>query len=399
LENFDKWNTLKKKIQNEKKYIHFKTGEIYFINIGQNIGYEVYGKGNFFLRPVLIYKKLSRYSFLGIPLTSKKKEGSYFYNFSYKKDTISTAIFSQMRVFDAKRLAYHSGHIKKEDFENLEKKLKDFINITSQKGGGITYPQGKQRNVEDIIPQKRYKINPLQKDFIDFLIDIDYYFQNNSKTIHKARNELKIIPYNGMETVVKSFRIPNIIRRIIYTFFRDSKAKKSYEYSLKIGDFTPEPIGYIEFYKNSLLERSYFVAKKFEYDFTMAHIRDDQPNYKNEVLEAFAIFSYKLHQNNIWHSDYSAGNILVKKQNNSYSFKIVDINRMKFFKIKSYKGLENFNKLWFNEEDLTTIAKAYAKEANLDETKAIQEILYHDKKLKDFVLRKRAIRAFFKGKK
>jgi hypothetical protein len=99
--------------------------------------------------------------------------------------------------------------------------------------------------------KKHYSLNPSTKEFEDFLVNIDSFFNQNKTTIHKARNELKIIPYNGIETVVKSFKVPNIIRRIIYTFFKDSKAKKSYEYSLKIGDFTPEPIGYIEFYKNS----------------------------------------------------------------------------------------------------------------------------------------------------
>ena len=130
----------------------------------------------------------------------------------------------------------------------------------------------------------KYAINPKTEEFLEFLQETDKYFKTDSQTIHKARNELKIIPYNNIETVVKSFRVPNIIRRIIYTFFRDSKAKKSYEYSLKIGNFTPEPIGYIEFYKNSLLERSYFVAKKFEYDFT---IREPLLNnsFKNKITQ------------------------------------------------------------------------------------------------------------------
>jgi hypothetical protein len=114
-----------------------------------------------------------------------------------------------------------------------------------------------------------FQINPTTEEFYDFLLNINDYFTSSNKTIHKARNELKIISYNNIETVVKSFKTPNILRRIIYTFFKDSKAKKSYEYSLKIGNFTPQPIGYIEFYKNSLLERSYFVAKKFSYKFTI----------------------------------------------------------------------------------------------------------------------------------
>ena len=104
----------------------------------------------------------------------------------------------------------------------------------------------------------KYKINKkLTSNFSDFLFDIKNFFLQNTHTIHKARNELKIINYNGIDTVVKSFKTPNIINKIAYTYFRDSKAKRSYEYSLRIEQFTPQAIGYIEFYSTGLLEESY----------------------------------------------------------------------------------------------------------------------------------------------
>ena len=39
------------------------------MSIGKNIGYETLGKQELFLRPVLVYKKLSKSTFVGIPLT------------------------------------------------------------------------------------------------------------------------------------------------------------------------------------------------------------------------------------------------------------------------------------------------------------------------------------------
>ena len=65
-----------------------------------------------------------------------------------------------------------------------------------------------------------------------------------------------------MQVVAKSFKKPNFFNRIVYSFFRDSKAKKSYMYAKKIGHFTPKPIGYIEFYENKLLSESFFVSEK-----------------------------------------------------------------------------------------------------------------------------------------
>jgi len=232
----------------------------------------------------------------------------------------------------------------------------------------------------------KYKLNPhYQKKFENFLTDIQSYFLKESDTIHKARNELKIIPYAGISTVVKSFKIPHLLNKIVYTFFRDSKAKKSYDYSLKIGNFTPNPIGYIEFFKNGLLDTSYFVSEEFAYDFTIREplLDADFPD-KESVFKTFAQFTYALHEEGILHKDYSPGNILIKKEQDGYTFKIVDINRMEFRPLTDDERLENFNKLWAKDEDLTIIIKEYAKIANLDETSSIKKALHYSQKLKNF---------------
>ena len=135
---FDKWNRLKQNLNTKNKPITFYQGNIYFMSIGKNIGYEVYGKGELFLRPVLVYKKLSKSTFLGIPLTSQEKTGSYFFSFSYKKDKISTAMLHQMRVFDINRSEYLSGKINKNTYKNLEKRVQEFLKVTfSQKKEGM----------------------------------------------------------------------------------------------------------------------------------------------------------------------------------------------------------------------------------------------------------------------
>ncbi len=115
----------------------------------------------------------------------------------------------------------------------------------------------------------KFILNEEFKKFEYFLCNIKQFFKENSNTIHKARNELKVIEHENQKLVVKYFKIPYFINKIVYTFFKKSKAQKSYEYALKIKDFTPKPIGYIEFYKFGLLDESYFVSEKFDYDFTI----------------------------------------------------------------------------------------------------------------------------------
>ncbi len=234
----------------------------------------------------------------------------------------------------------------------------------------------------------KYRLNPpFENIFKDFLLHIQKYFQKKSISIHKARNELKIIPFNNIQTVVKAFSIPNILNKIAYTFFKDSKAKKSFDYSLKLGDFTPVPIGYIEFFKNGLLDKSYFISEKFTYDFTIREplLEKDFPD-RESIFKAFAKFTLTLHNAGVFHKDYSPGNILIKKEDNNYTFKIVDVNRMRFFTLSCDERAKNFSKLWASKEALTTIATEYSKEYGLCEDFTQKALHYslQNKKIKNF---------------
>lgn len=239
----------------------------------------------------------------------------------------------------------------------------------------------------------KYKINSNFNNFEKFTVNIKGYFEKIQKNIHKARNELKIISYNEIDTVVKSFKIPNSINKIVYTFFRDSKAKKSYEYSLKIGDFTPKPISYIEFYTNGLLGESYFISEKFNYDFTIREpLLDREFEDKEAILKAFARFTYDLHENKIFHQDYSPGNILVKKVSSGYTFKIVDINRMKFISMDTNQRLKNFAKLWMKDEDLVIVAKEYSTHIDMNQKECIDIALKFSQAHKDKINMKKRIK-------
>ena len=246
----------------------------------------------------------------------------------------------------------------------------------------------------------KIEINPDYPNFKSILQNIQSLFSHNGETIHKARNELKVIELDGIICVIKAFKVPNVINQFAYAYIRKSKAYKSFHNAVRLKELdvtTPEPIGYIEFYKSGLLQESFFISKHYPYELTMANVRDDDLEDKTTILKAFTAFTYDLHKKGVWHVDYSGGNILINRNEADYEFSLVDINRMEFRIISGYAGLENFNKMWFDEESLTIIAKEYAELAGLDETHAIKEILKHDKKLKAHVLRRRKIKAFFKG--
>lgn len=152
MNKFDEWNIQKIDIHENKSRLHFRQGEIWFISIGQNIGYEVYGKGEKFLRPVLVFRKINKNTFLAIPLTSKIKEDRFHCQVNFK-DKINSAILTQIKTIDTKRLFYKIGNLNKEEFDNVENAFVDFYKLTSQKRGGYTH-KSEQRINEQIISEE-----------------------------------------------------------------------------------------------------------------------------------------------------------------------------------------------------------------------------------------------------
>ncbi len=97
------------------------------------------------------------------------------------------------------------------------------------------------------------------------------------------------------------------------------RQKKSYNNAVKLrslGLNTPEPVGYIEFYRGFFyLKRVFFIAKKFNYDFTIREpLRNKELENRETIIKEFVEFTYTLHKNSVYHKDFSAGNTLVSKK-------------------------------------------------------------------------------------
>jgi mRNA interferase MazF len=105
-------------IGNRRQPPTFKEGEIWWCSIGVNIGREIFGKGKKFARPVIIFKKFGKESFLGIPLTTQIKEGSWYVPIIHN-GKVQHAILSQIRVFNAKRLIKKSATVESRSFKDL----------------------------------------------------------------------------------------------------------------------------------------------------------------------------------------------------------------------------------------------------------------------------------------
>jgi len=130
MKEFDKWNEVKKEIEKDSVSFGYKNRDIFYIKMGQNVGFEQNEKGDSFVRPVVILKEFNQNMFFGIPLSSQIKEGRFYYAFSFMKGSslsANIALLSQMRLFSSKRLLNKIGVMDKESFEEMKTKFKKLI--------------------------------------------------------------------------------------------------------------------------------------------------------------------------------------------------------------------------------------------------------------------------------
>lgn len=112
-------------MQNKRPFFHER--EIWYAILGLNVGFEQDGRGSEFLRPIVIIRKFNNEVFWGVPLTHTIKQSPYYYPFSFTNKIESSAILSQIRLIDAKRLSHQIGSMNEVNFLSLTKKLKALI--------------------------------------------------------------------------------------------------------------------------------------------------------------------------------------------------------------------------------------------------------------------------------
>ena len=124
--DFDGWIKIKTKLHFSGSLPYIKEGDIWWCSFGENVGVEINGKNKLFSRPVLVYKKLSRFGFIGLPLTSQDKYGSWYLkiDFQGKKQTI---VLSQIRAFSVSRLSNRMGELDTNDFNAVRHALRSFL--------------------------------------------------------------------------------------------------------------------------------------------------------------------------------------------------------------------------------------------------------------------------------
>ena len=244
----------------------------------------------------------------------------------------------------------------------------------------------------------KFEIHPKYQNKKEILLDIvDNYQDEGTYFLAPSRNSIKLFDFDGKKINIKSFKIPNLINKIAYAYFRKSKAQRSYEYASILQEKnigTPQPIGYLQHYNWLGITNSFYISEQLNCDLTFRELEQiDYPDAEN-IIRQFIRFTYSLHQNGIEFLDHSPGNtLIIKRENGLYDFYLVDLNRMKFHNKMDFETrMKNLSKITHKENIIAIMSNEYAKLSGLNEqevfekmwneTKDFQYRFYRKKRLK-----------------
>jgi mRNA interferase MazF len=125
--DFLRWHLVKSKIDKAEDRPNGYEREVWFCYTGANVGYEQDGRGEDFLRPMVIVKKFNAVTYWAIPLTKRERKYPTFLPIIMNGKPPSFAILSQLKLIDGKRLRYKAGMIDIETFSDIKKRLQQLL--------------------------------------------------------------------------------------------------------------------------------------------------------------------------------------------------------------------------------------------------------------------------------
>lgn len=213
----------------------------------------------------------------------------------------------------------------------------------------------------------KFKFSSAIKSSKDILFLIQNFDTEGELFGNGDRNKIKLFNLNGKRINIKAFKIPNLVNKIAYKYFRKSKARRSFEYAtilLAKGIGTPEPIAFLENFNALGLKDSYYASEHLVTELTYRELVEipDYPDHDN-ILRQFVKFTFDLHEKGVEFLDHSPGNTLIKKvEENKYNFFLVDLNRMNFYDSMSFEQrMNNFSRLTPQKGMIAIMSNEYAK--------------------------------------
>lgn len=178
-----------------------------------------------------------------------------------------------------------------------------------------------------------------------------------------GRNKVYRISCQGMQLVVKEFKVPNAFNRVVYSFLRPSKAKRSFVHAKRLkalGIDTAEPVAYVETFRRGVFHTGYFISEFVGYEL-LGNIGELDTATRSEIIRQFCRFTADMHSKKVLHKDFNPGNVFYHKEDGHYRFALIDINRMAFRAPKKKEVIRSFTQLGFPQPIIVEIIGEYAR--------------------------------------
>lgn len=220
------------------------------------------------------------------------------------------------------------------------------------------------------------------KAFQSFIAQLPQSFQTGGTVLNDKRNTIKLYPSSEgcAAFVVKRFRHLLLIQRIIYTFFRATKACRAYRNGVELlrrEVRTPQPMAYIDFRDKGLIADSYYICEECDWP-PIADLLRKAEHFDRHLAHDFARFALSLHRKGILHGDLNETNTLYHlTAAGTYEFSVIDINRMEFTPpghASWAKRKDNLTRFTNRMDVFEYVAREYSAAAGLGE-KAVKELL------------------------
>ena len=245
----------------------------------------------------------------------------------------------------------------------------------------------------------KYLIHNKFKDLQERIVFlIDHFLIEGKILVNGQRNAIKLFEVEGITLNIKSFKRPNLFNKIVYRYFRKSKARRSFEFASKLMEMqigTPQPVAFYESYDFVGLKKSYYACEHLAnvFEFRVVERNKDYPDAEN-ILRQFTRFTFEMHQKGIEFLDHSPGNTLIKKEENGmYSFYLVDLNRMNFHENIDFQArMKNFSRLTSKEEIVVIMSDEYAKLSGENAENVFQAMWKHTQEFQHKFYRKKQLK-------
>ncbi len=225
----------------------------------------------------------------------------------------------------------------------------------------------------------RMEVNEAYAHLMKEIATLPSRFDTEGETIFEGRNMIKKFQMDGETVVVKRFRKPHLIQKIIYTFFRHGKARRAFANGgrlLQLGFSTPVNIAYIETKHRGLLEYGYYISGVDDAPPICLRLNDPE-EFDTTMATDLAGILAALHKKGVLHGDFNSTNVLYHPQpDGHYTFSFIDINRMKFCDGYPPIGecMENMTRFTGRMDLFEFVARAYVKVRNLSPD-AVEELM------------------------